>query len=96
MEAHGTGTKVGDPEELQTLDKVFCTGRERPLFIGSVKSNIGHNEPVSGICSIIKVSCLNTYHESIYKSILLFCSFFALNFGVFILSNSLYKAVNLG
>lgn len=55
MEAHGTGTKVGDPEELNTLDQVFCTGRNRPLLIGTVKSNIGHNEPVSGLCSIVKV-----------------------------------------
>lgn len=55
MEAHGTGTKVGDPEELKTLYDVFCTNRDRPLLIGSVKSNIGHNEPASGLCSIIKV-----------------------------------------
>lgn len=55
MEAHGTGTVVGDPEELKTLYEVFCTGRNRPLLIGSVKSNIGHNEPASGLCSIIKV-----------------------------------------
>lgn len=55
MEAHGTGTKVGDPEELKSIDNVFCTNRQRPLLIGSVKSNIGHTESASGICSIIKV-----------------------------------------
>jgi fatty acid synthase len=46
--------QVGDPEELNTLDQVFCKGRKKPLFIGSVKSNIGHSEPASGLCSIIK------------------------------------------
>nr|XP_022920511.1 fatty acid synthase-like [Onthophagus taurus] len=55
VEAHGTGTKVGDPEELTTLDEIFCKNRNRPLHIGAVKSSIGHNEPVSGICSIVKV-----------------------------------------
>ncbi|XP_069699383.1 fatty acid synthase-like [Periplaneta americana] len=55
MEAHGTGTEVGDPEELATLDKVYCTGRDEPLLIGSVKSNIGHTEPVAGMCSIAKM-----------------------------------------
>ncbi|KAJ4448696.1 hypothetical protein ANN_00086, partial [Periplaneta americana] len=55
MEAHGTATKVGDTEELVTLDEVYCTGRDKPLLIGSVKSNIGHTEPASGMCSIAKV-----------------------------------------
>ncbi|KAJ4448692.1 hypothetical protein ANN_00082, partial [Periplaneta americana] len=55
MEAHATATKVGDPEELAMLDEVYCTGREKPLLIGSVKSNIGHTEPVSGMCSIAKM-----------------------------------------
>ncbi|KAK9746609.1 Ketoacyl-synthetase C-terminal extension [Popillia japonica] len=54
MEAHGTGTKAGDPEELSTLDDVFCIKRTTPLLIGSVKSNIGHTEPASGLCSIVK------------------------------------------
>lgn len=49
------GTKVGDPEECRTLDKIFCTGRKEPLLIGSVKSNLGHTEGSSGICSITKV-----------------------------------------
>jgi hypothetical protein len=37
------------------LDQVFCKGRKTPLLIGSVKSNLGHSEPASGMCSIIKV-----------------------------------------
>uniref|UniRef100_T1H7Z0 Carrier domain-containing protein n=1 Tax=Rhodnius prolixus TaxID=13249 RepID=T1H7Z0_RHOPR len=55
IEAHGTGTKVGDPEELNAIVNVICKGRKTPLKIGSVKSNIGHSEPVSGLCSITKV-----------------------------------------
>ncbi|XP_017769936.1 PREDICTED: fatty acid synthase-like [Nicrophorus vespilloides] len=55
VEAHGTGTKVGDPEELNAIDNFFCTGRKNPLLIGSVKGNIGHSEPASGLCSIVKV-----------------------------------------
>jgi len=47
--------QVGDPEELAALDKIFCKGRQTPLLIGSVKSNMGHSEPVSGLCSVVKV-----------------------------------------
>ncbi|VVC88813.1 unnamed protein product [Leptidea sinapis] len=55
VEAHGTGTKVGDPEELKAIDEIFCTGRSEPLKIGSIKSNLGHSEPASGLCSIAKL-----------------------------------------
>nr|XP_034827721.1 fatty acid synthase isoform X1 [Maniola hyperantus] len=55
VEAHGTGTRVGDPEELKAIDAVFCTGRSEPLMIGSVKSNLGHSEPASGLCSVAKL-----------------------------------------
>ncbi|XP_063696021.1 fatty acid synthase-like [Culicoides brevitarsis] len=54
VEAHGTGTNVGDPEECEAIYQTFCKGRKEPLLVGSVKSSIGHSEPVSGICSIIK------------------------------------------
>nr|XP_050846967.1 fatty acid synthase-like [Vespula vulgaris] len=54
IEAHGTGTKVGDPEELNSIDQIFTKDRTNPLKVGSVKSNIGHTEGVSGICSIAK------------------------------------------
>lgn len=55
VEAHGTGTKVGDPEEINSVDRLFCKDRKTPLLIGSVKSNMGHSEPASGLCSIAKV-----------------------------------------
>ncbi|KAG5915216.1 Type I Iterative PKS [Claviceps capensis] len=59
VEAHGTGTKVGDPIEASALNRVFGDGRTKraPLYIGSVKSNVGHLENASGIISIIK-ACL--------------------------------------
>ncbi|KAG5984184.1 Type I Iterative PKS [Claviceps digitariae] len=59
VEAHGTGTKVGDPIEAGALHRVFGDGRTKraPLYIGSVKSNVGHLENASGIISIIK-ACL--------------------------------------
>ena len=58
VEAHGTGTKAGDPEELNSLTSVFCDKRAPetgPLLIGSVKSNMGHPEPASGLCGVTKV-----------------------------------------
>ncbi|KAG5950606.1 Type I Iterative PKS, partial [Claviceps sorghi] len=60
VEAHGTGTKVGDPLEASAIHAVFSEGRtpSRPLYIGSVKSNVGHLEPTSGIVSIIKASLM--------------------------------------
>ena len=60
VEAHGTGTKVGDPIEAAALYSVFGDGRspKDPLYIGSVKSNIGHTEGASGIMSVIKTALM--------------------------------------
>lgn len=55
VEAHGTGTKVGDPQEVNAITDFFCKDRKTPLLIGSVKSNMGHSEPASGVCSIAKI-----------------------------------------
>ncbi|XP_036143145.1 fatty acid synthase [Monomorium pharaonis] len=55
IEAHGTGTKVGDPQEVKAICDVLCKNRKGPLMIGSVKSNLGHAEPASGFTQIAKV-----------------------------------------
>ncbi|KAG5316385.1 FAS synthase, partial [Acromyrmex insinuator] len=56
IECHGTGTKVGDPEELHAIEKVFFEkDRPTPLLIGSVKSNMGHAEPASGLSQVAKI-----------------------------------------
>ncbi|KAL4953777.1 hypothetical protein BDW69DRAFT_184162 [Aspergillus filifer] len=57
FEAHGTGTAVGDPTETRAIGAVFRAHRSEkdPLYIGSVKSNIGHLEGGSGIAGVIKV-----------------------------------------
>ncbi|KAI1813021.1 reducing type I polyketide synthase 10 [Poronia punctata] len=55
VECHGTGTKVGDAIEVEALSRVFQRQRlDSPLLIGSVKTNVGHSEGVSGITSVIK------------------------------------------
>ncbi|KAF0137716.1 MAG: beta-ketoacyl synthase [Xanthobacteraceae bacterium] len=54
VEAHGTGTRVGDPIEADALGKALGQKRTQPLPIGSVKSNIGHLEPASGLAGVLK------------------------------------------
>ncbi|KAJ8122817.1 hypothetical protein ONZ43_g1083 [Nemania bipapillata] len=57
FEAHGTGTPVGDPLELGALANTFGTTRrntEQPLYVGSVKTNIGHLEGCAGLAGILK------------------------------------------
>ncbi|HWY18788.1 MAG TPA: SDR family NAD(P)-dependent oxidoreductase, partial [Solirubrobacteraceae bacterium] len=57
VEAHGTGTTLGDPIEANALLAVYGQGRsdERPLWLGSIKSNIGHTVAAAGIAGVIKV-----------------------------------------
>lgn len=58
IEAHGTGTVLGDPIELDALDTVYAAARSTntPLWVGAVKSNIGHLEAAAGIAGLIKTT----------------------------------------
>ncbi|WP_208035751.1 type I polyketide synthase [Streptomyces cyanogenus] len=55
VEAHGTGTRLGDPIEAQSLLATYGQDRERPVLLGSVKSNIGHTQAAAGAAGVIKM-----------------------------------------
>lgn len=56
VEAHGTGTQAGDPLEIEAIGRIFggSEKRQSQTIVGSVKTNIGHLEPVSGLASLVK------------------------------------------
>ncbi|MDC0773158.1 type I polyketide synthase [Streptomyces sp. HD] len=66
VEAHGTGTTLGDPIEANALAEVFGGTRPegRPLYLGSLKSNVGHTQAASGVVGLIKV-VQSLHHETL-------------------------------
>lgn len=76
VEAHGTATKVGDPQELTAIYNVMCKNKKSPLMIGSVKSNVGHAEAASGLTQIAKVKYVYIQFPAliIIKFAFIFCT----------------------
>lgn len=62
LEAHGTGTPLGDPIELAAANNAYSEGRVQPLWVGACKTNIGHSEAAAGIAGVIK-SALAVQHN---------------------------------
>jgi acyl transferase domain-containing protein/NADP-dependent 3-hydroxy acid dehydrogenase YdfG/acyl carrier protein len=71
IEAHGTGTSLGDPIEIEGLNAAYGTETQTRCGIGSLKSNIGHLESAAGLASIVKV-LLQMHYRTLVPS--LFCS----------------------
>jgi phthiocerol/phenolphthiocerol synthesis type-I polyketide synthase E len=63
IETHGTGTRLGDPIELEALNTAFNRNRQHRCFIGSVKTNIGHSDAAAGIAGLIKAALSLKYKK---------------------------------
>jgi phthiocerol/phenolphthiocerol synthesis type-I polyketide synthase C len=63
IETHGTGTRAGDPIEAAAIGEVLGRRRTRPLPIGSIKTNIGHTEPASGLAGLLKAMLALEHNE---------------------------------
>lgn len=68
LEAHGTGTAVGDPIETRAIGEALGQARSRPLRIGSIKSNLGHLETASGVAGLAK-ALLTIEHRQVPATI---------------------------
>ena len=69
IEAHGTGTRVGDPIEMSSIREAFCQNkRSSPLYVASIKGNIGHSEASAGVAGLIKVLLMMS-HDSIPEQV---------------------------
>lgn len=68
IEAHGTGTPLGDPIEVHAINQVYGVShsQDNPLYLGSVKTNIGHLESASGVAGVIK-TILSLKNKKLYK-----------------------------